>query len=92
MENIAKEITKRKINRIAYVIRPIWETGKEWKWVDPIIDFQNIIKDDYEIEIRYSLPYSTQQYSGIWVNRAKEKKKCLILTRELFVFKRVNNG
>ena len=88
MKKITDEAKQRKINRIAYVIRPIWETGNEkWDWVDPMFELYNDIKDKYKIEARYVLPYSTEQYSGLWVNRAKEKNQALILNRELTVFK-----
>lgn len=88
MQQITNEAKQRKINRIAYVIRPIWETGGEkWQWVDPMFSLYDSVKDKYEIEARYVLPYSTEQYSGLWVNRAKDKNQCLILNRELTIFK-----
>jgi hypothetical protein len=88
MRKITDEAKSRKVNRIAYVIRPIWETGQEkWQWIDPMFELYDSIKDKYEIEARYVLPYSSEQYSGLWVNRAKDKNQCLILNRELTVFK-----
>jgi DNA modification methylase len=90
MKKIAVEATGRNIEKIAYLIRPIWETGQEdgWNWVDPLFDMHDIVHDAYEIEARYTIPYSTQQYSGRWVERAKKENKCLILNRELAVWKR----
>lgn len=90
MRTIAKEADQRKINRIAYVIRPIWETGRDdgWEWVDPMFDLYDELSDSYKIETRYVLPYSTQQYTGLWVDRAKKENKCLILNRELTVLVR----
>jgi len=88
MKMIINESIKRKIERIAYLIRPIWETGKDkWEWVDPMLDLYDMVSDKYKIEMRYVLPYSTQQYSALWVERAKNKKQCLILNRELTIFK-----
>lgn len=88
MKMIVDESKKRKIERIAYLIRPIWETGNEkWEWVDPMFDLYDMLSDKYRIEMRYVIPYSTQQYSALWVDRTKEKKQCLILNRELTIFK-----
>jgi hypothetical protein len=90
MKAIAEETKQRKIERVAYLIRPIWETGTEdgWTWVDPMFDLYDMMSDKYRIETRYVIPYSTQQYTALWVDRAKEKNKCLILNRELMVFVR----
>jgi len=90
MRDIAEEASRRKIERIAYVIRPIWETGLEngWNWVDPMFDFYDALSDKYRIETRYVLPYSTQQYTALWVERSKKENKCLILNRELTVLVR----
>ena len=88
MDKIAGFIKERKIERIAYVIRPIWETGGEdWNWVDPMFDLYDMASDKYKIEARYVIPYSTEQYSAFWVTRAKDKKKQLILNRELMILK-----
>jgi len=85
---IINESKKREIKRIAYLIRPIWETGEDkWQWVDPMFDLYDMASDKYKIETRYVIPYSTQQYSALWVNRAKNKKQCLILNRELMILK-----
>jgi len=81
------EVKKRNITKVAYVIRPIWDTKEEWEWIDPLFDFYIYMHNQYKIEARYVLPYSTQQYNGLWVNRAKEKKKPLILNRELIVLR-----
>lgn len=82
------KIADWKVNKIAYVIRPFWITnnGASWEWSDPMFEIYSILKDKYKIATRYILPYSTQQYSGLWVERAKNNNKCLILNRELTVF------
>jgi len=90
MNTIAEEAIHRKIERIAYLIRPIWETCLDdgWNWEDPMFDLYSELDDKYRIETRYVLPYSTQQYTALWVERAKKENKCLILNRELMVLKR----
>jgi len=88
MNKVAGFIKSIKVKRIAYVIRPIWQTGTEgWSWVDPMFEFYDSIKDKYNIETRYVMPYSTEQYSAFWVDRAKKQNKQLILNRELTIFK-----
>lgn len=59
-----------------------------WTWVDPMLEFYKLINRYYKVESRYVIPYSTQQYSGLWVDRAKENRRCFILNRELTVFSR----
>jgi len=82
-----EKLKEKKISKIAYVIRPIWDTTDSWDWIDPMLDFYVYMHDQYKVEARYVLPYSTQQYNGLWVNRAKERKKPLILNRELIVLR-----
>lgn len=89
LNKFVKLLIAKKVERIAYVIRPIY--GDRFSWIDPIFELHQILKDKYKIENRYVIPYSTQQYSALWVERAKKAKKCLILNRELVVW-RINNG
>jgi len=91
MAILANQINSRKINKIAYLIRPIWEIGGDagWQWVDPMLEFYDAVKEHYRVSCRYVIPYSTQQYTGLWVDRAKKEQKCLILNRELAIFERV---
>jgi len=88
LHSFVKLLMQKNIKRIAYVIRPFWVTCEKWEWVDPIFRLYDVIKDKYHIEARYVLPYSTEQYTGLWVDRAKVKQKCLILNRDLMVFER----
>lgn len=89
MTDLFNELYKKKINKIAYVIRPIWITEKEeWQWIDPTFNFYDMISKWYQIETRYQLPYSSQQYSALWVDRAKKQSKCLITTRDLIIMKK----
>lgn len=84
-------IIDKKPKRFAYVIRPLWEMNNgKWKWQDPIFNFYDLVKNKYDITMRYVLPYSTEQYSALWVDRAKKQEKCLILNRELTIFEARN--
>ena len=81
-------VINKNVQRIAYLIRPIWDISENnWTWCDPMFDFHVEFNKEYLIESRYVLPYSTEQYTGLWVDRAKEAKKCLILNRELIVYR-----
>ena len=61
----------------------ITEKDVRRQWTDGDCE---ILKDKYKIENRHVIPYSTQQYTALWVDRAKKAKKCLILNR-IFTFK-----
>lgn len=88
-----EKLIEREIKKIAYVIRPIWiiKDGN-WEWENPMDEMKYIMKQSgkYKVDEEYDLPYSTQQYSGLWVDRAKKNKKNLITTRYLTIFKRTN--
>lgn len=88
---IANIIKCKKPKRIAYLIRPVWHTNNGvWSWDDPLFSLYDLIENQYRIEARYVLPYSTEQYSALWVDRAKKQNKCLILNRELTIFEEVS--
>jgi len=87
MEKLLKELSKYKVERIAIVISPSQWSSENRKFIHHLVEF-NTCLDKYELEIAYSLPYSTQQYNGNQVNIAKEQKFCMSLTRELWVWKR----
>ena len=81
------ELSKWGVKQIAYLIRPFWVTvNGQWRWSDPMFELYKLLEAKYGITARYVLPYSSQQYTGLWVDRAKKKRKCLILNRELTIF------
>lgn len=81
------ELSKWGVKQIAYLIRPFWITdNSNWRWSDPTFELYKLLEPKYSIIARYVLPYSSQQYTGLWVDRAKKQKKCLILNRELTIF------
>lgn len=86
MEKLLKALTDRKVERIALVIQPT-QYKNDWQWVDHAIDAHQMISKKYCIEMRYILPYSTQQYNAQMVEKAKEAKKCLGLWRDLIVWR-----
>jgi len=86
MYNLFNEIANRKINKIALVISPT-QYPNNLVFEDHIFKFNKMLCDKYEIEMRYILPYSTQQYNGTQVEKAKEEKTCLSLCRDLVVWR-----
>ncbi|KKM71123.1 hypothetical protein LCGC14_1433840 [marine sediment metagenome] len=87
--NLAKELkSKMKSGYVAFVIQPTqWNNDK--KFEDHIIKIINIFeKYGFKEEMRYVLPYSSQQCTPQMVNIAKEEKFPLNLIRDLVVFKK----
>jgi len=89
IENFAKELKKKMKNGfVAFVIQPTqWKNDK--KFEDHIIKIINIFeKNGFKEEMRYLLPYSTQQYTPQMVDIAKKEKFPLNLVRDLVVFRK----
>lgn len=85
MQHLLKSLQDWKVQRIAIVIQPTqYKNG--WNWTDHVFDFDKMLPK-YEIEMRYILPYSTQQYNAQMVDKAKEGNKCLCINRDLIVWK-----
>lgn len=78
------------IEKIAIIIQPTqYKTG--FVWTDHIFDFDKFLPK-HHIEMRYILPYSTQQYNAQQVEKAKMKKVCLGLNRDLVVWRLINES
>ena len=86
MGKLFNELTGRGVERIALVIAPT-QYPNDLNFEDHIFKFDKILDGKYEIEMRYILPYSTQQYNGTQVEIAKEKKICLNTIRDLVVWR-----
>ena len=57
-----------------------------WRELKYVPDLDKML-DKYRIAARYILPYSTQQYNAQMVDWAKANKRCLVLTREIIVWR-----
>ncbi len=86
MYNLFNEIANKKINKIALVIQPT-QYKNNMQFEDHILKFDKMLQEKYNIEMRYILPYSTQQYNAQMVEKAKEEKVCLVLNRDLIVWR-----
>jgi hypothetical protein len=85
--NLLDEITKRKVNKIALIISPT-QYPNDLKFEDHIFEINKLLNTSYEIEMRYIIPYSSQQYNGTQVDIAKKNKVCLSLNRDLVVWRK----
>lgn len=85
MRKLLKEITERGVKRIALVIQPT-QYKNDMIFEDHIFKFDKMMPDNYHIEMRYILPYSTQQYLPQMVIKAKDEHKCLVCHRDLLVW------
>jgi transposase len=87
IEHLLDEIKIKKTNKVAFVIQPT-QYKNNLAWEDHIFKINTMLSDTYDIEARYILPYSTQQYNAQMVEVAKDKKICLSLYRDLAVWRR----
>lgn len=82
---------KTKLNDGSYVAIVISPT--QWKnnmvYEDHIMKIDKMMcKHKFTEEMRYILPYSTEQYNGNQVTIAKEKKICLAIYRDLVIYRK----
>lgn len=74
------------IPKIAAVIRPD-QPPSTMIFDDSIFRFHELLMKHYRIEMRYILPYTTQQFTAYMVVKAKNEKTCIILHRDLVIWK-----
>jgi DNA modification methylase len=87
LREFINELIKHKIQRIAIVISPTQYPNENHAFEDHIFEFHQMLAAKYKIEMRYVLPYSSQQYNGTVVDIMKEQRKCMNLVRDLVVWK-----
>lgn len=84
-QDFLKTLMGKKIKKIAVVISPT-QYPNNLQFEDHIFKIHEMLCSDYFIKMRYILPYSTQQYNGTQVIKAKEAKICLTLNRDLVIW------
>lgn len=96
LEQFTKTITKfvndimakQSKGAVALIIQPTQWNADNHEYTDHVIDICNGVKNDkYKLFNRVSCPYSSEQCLPQMVNKAKEEKMWLVLTRELIVWK-----
>jgi len=70
---------------IALIIQPTQWKATDRKFVDHVGDMLRAVK--IPVEMRYSVPYESQQCNAQMVEWSKENKQCLVLTREIVVWR-----
>jgi DNA modification methylase len=70
---------------IALIIQPTQWKSPNKEYTDHIADMIRSV--DLPLDMRYSTPYESQQHTAQMVDWAKENKKCLVLTREIVVWR-----
>jgi transposase len=70
---------------IALIIQPTQWKAPDRQFTDHIGDMLRMVK--LPVEMRFSVPYESQQYNAQMVDWAKENKKVLVLTREIIVWR-----
>ena len=70
---------------IALLMQPTQWKAPEHQYTDHIADILREVK--LPLDMRFSVPYESQQNNAQMVQWAKANKKCLVLTRELIVWR-----
>lgn len=70
---------------IALVIQPTQWKAPERRFTDHVADMLKLV--NLPVEMRFSAPYESQQCNAQMVEWAKANKRCLVLTREIIVWR-----
>jgi hypothetical protein len=70
---------------IALIIQPTQWKAPERQFTDHVGDMLRLVK--LPVDMRYSVPYESQQCTAQMVDWAKENKRCLVLSREIVVWR-----
>lgn len=70
---------------IALIIQPTQWKAPDRQFTDHVGDMLRAVK--LPVDMRFSVPYESQQCTAQMVEWAKENKRCLVLTREIIVWR-----
>jgi DNA modification methylase len=71
---------------IALIIQPTqWKTENHAEFADHVGDMLRMVK--LPVDMRISVPYESQQCTAQMVDWAKDNRRCLVLTREIVVWR-----
>jgi predicted DNA-binding protein YlxM (UPF0122 family) len=70
---------------IALIIQPTQWKAPERQFTDHVGDMLRLVK--LPVDMRYSVPYESQQCTAQMVDWAKANRRCLVLTREIVVWR-----
>ena len=85
IKKYAEKIKRARSNAyIALIIQPTQWKAPDRVFTDHVGDMIKAVK--LPVDMRFSVPYESQQYNPQCVQWAKDNKKCLVLTREIIVW------
>ncbi len=70
---------------IALIIQPTQWNAPKKEFTDHVGDMLRAVK--LPVDMRFSVPYESQQCNAQMVEWAKDNKRCLVLTREIVVWR-----
>jgi len=82
INSFAKKLTDA---YIALIIQPTQWNAPDRQFTDHVGDMLRAVK--LPVDMRYSVPYESQQCNAQMVEWAKDNRRCLVLTRELIVWR-----
>jgi hypothetical protein len=86
MVSIVKRVAaKQSKGVIALIIQPTQWKAPDRQFIDHVGDMLRLVK--LPVDMRFSVPYESQQCNAQMVDWAKANKRCLVLTRELIVWR-----
>jgi len=85
INGFASKIGKEEPAYIALIIQPTQWKAPERSFVDHVGDMLRRVK--FPVEMRFSAPYESQQCNAQMVEWAKAERRCLVLTREIVVWR-----
>lgn len=71
---------------IVLIIQPTQWKAPDRQFTDHVGDMLRMVK--LPVDMRFSVPYESQQCTAQMVDWAKQSKRCLVLTREIVVWRR----
>jgi transposase len=81
----ARKLKNGEPRYIALIIQPTQWNAPKRQFTDHVGDMLRIVK--LPVDMRFSVPYESQQYNAQMVDWAKATKTCLVLTREIVVWR-----
>lgn len=85
IHGFAKKLKNGEPRYIALIIQPTQWKAPDRQFIDHVGDMLRMIK--LPVDMRFSVPYESQQCNAQMVEWAKANKKTLVLTRELIVWR-----
>lgn len=85
IHGFAKKLKNGEPRYIALIIQPTQWKAPDRQFIDHVGDMLRMVK--LPVDMRFSVPYESQQCNAQMVNWAKENRRCLVLTREIVVWR-----